>query len=242
MKKVFKRGIVVASLLALTIQSGIASADIVVDESAGTRTAESEATITFTNPENPQDILDPENPDPNNPIDPETDLPGGGNQTGDTGPLTLDYVTNLNFGEREVSIASRAISLNDAVHTKSPFVQITDLRGDQSGWNLKASLAEFKFNGTQGTSLAGANITLKNAVVKNAIGNVSTKAEPNTDITLESGGASELIANAAENTGKGTSLVVWNKDNIKLNTVQGTEKVGSHKAAITWTLSNVPNE
>lgn len=74
--------------------------------------------------------VDPDNPDGNFTGDPEDpDNPG----TGSTGPLTLDYVSNIKF-KQDARLTGRLITAT-GMNTKA-FVQISDRRYNGHGWKL----------------------------------------------------------------------------------------------------------
>ncbi|PFJ18059.1 cell surface protein, partial [Bacillus cereus] len=114
---------------------------------------------------NPIDPTNPDNPTPPNPIDPEDPDNGG---TGNSGELTIDYVSNIQFGTQKIVSGNTTYNAKN----KDPFVQVSDKRGTGEGWSLKASASEFKSD--DGKVLKGAVLSFKNGQVKSQSGNVST--------------------------------------------------------------------
>ena len=80
-------------------------------------TVTSNATVTFTPGTEPTGPVDPD--DPSKPLDP----PGQG--TGESGPLSIDYVPNITFGSQAISGSQKVYNASEL----KPFVQVTDIRG-----------------------------------------------------------------------------------------------------------------
>ncbi|MDI3234632.1 WxL domain-containing protein [Exiguobacterium antarcticum] len=210
---------------------------------ATTSKGNSTATITFTTNEAPV-IVDPETPDPQKPYDPIGD--GGNNPTGNTGPLTLDYAPNFNFGSHE----SRAT--NSAVYQaldKKPFLQVTDRRAKRSKWDVKVKLGKFKSSQTSEDSLTGAKLSIENGIVKSAIDLIDVPAPTTQDVVLEAGAADGTsILSSADGTFS-TWLVYWPGDlvgqgsntRVSLNVPINTQVEGTHTATLEWVLSDVVN-
>lgn len=188
----------------------------------------SNATITFTEPDDQVDVLDPT--DPSKSLDPQ---PGEG-KTGDTGPLTLDYVTNLNFGTHDVSIAE---DTHKATNSTQPFTQVTDRRGTSTGWTLTVQAANFK-NGGQDT-LSGAFLTFENGVAASNLKDLDAP-QVTSPIKVTTGGNAVNVTVANAGQGRGTWITSWTNDNVKLTIPQGTASEGTHTSQLTWTLSNAP--
>ncbi|WP_088072364.1 WxL domain-containing protein [Gottfriedia luciferensis] len=194
--------------------------------------------IAGSGPVTPVDPVDPEKPLDPGPTDP-TDPP-----TGETGPLTLDYVSSVHFGTKEIS------SNNQVYFSKSkkPFIQVTDRRGTGEGWKVTAKASKFS-NGSY-ESLPGAVISFKNGTVASASnGNAPT---PSQSITLNADGSTaSTVVTAAPNSGLGTWLTRWlgpnpnvndgaENENVTLTIPGGSATVGNHEATITWTLTDAP--
>ncbi|MHA7117651.1 WxL domain-containing protein [Aerococcus viridans] len=183
-------------------------------------------------------ILDPENP--NEEIDPPD------NPTGESGPLTLDYVPSFNFNGEEVSIKDKQLQ---SISTQ-PFIQVTDRRPQTDGWQLIGQLKEFQpldYNGHQ-TSLNGSVLHLKGGDVSSPI--ASREPFVFQDIQLVAGGDEVPIIYALPDSGAGTWLTRWyptestndQNDQVILDVPGESISVGEHQATIEWTLYNVPEE
>ncbi|MDZ5760711.1 WxL domain-containing protein [Carnobacterium maltaromaticum] len=208
-------------------------------QAAVSSTGHSENKINFTAGDNevtePIDPTDPDNPNPPNPIDPaDPDNPG----TGEEGPLSIDYVSNIKFGEHKISgknISYKAINQN-------PFVQVTDTRGFGEGWSLSAKISKFK-NGNK--VLQGATLSMVNGIVKSGSTSNISKPPVNYDIIFDNE-ESKLVLSAKDKAGRGTWLNVWsgaNKANeaIQLNVLAGTAEANTeYSSSITWELEDAP--
>lgn len=189
----------------------------------------SNATITFTEPTDDVDVLDPT--DPSNPLDPQPNEGETGGKTGDAGPLSLDYVTNLDFGEHDVSIAAQTYK---ATNDPQPFTQVTDRRSTSDGWKLTLKAAKFQNQNVD--TLPGASLTFKDGT---AVSNLTDLTTPqvNNPINVTTGGdaANVTVANAGQ--GRGTWVTRWSKDKVELTVPQAAATQGTHTSTLTWTLT-----
>lgn len=213
--------------------------------------ADSEASINFTPGSGTPDLIDPDNPsgepfvdDPDNPI---------GNTTNEAGPLSLDFVPNINFGSGiEISATNETYDAVDNSDGTSPFVQVTDLRGTAAGWNLTAEVSSFVTSGTDDETLLGAEIVLSGGdLVTNAAHSSQMPQITSASVVLPADGSSTplSIMNASPDTGMGSWALRWPdletpedgvNENIQLNVPGGSAAEGSHTASITWTLDDTP--
>lgn len=204
---------------------------------AADKTAESNANISFiagTGPVAPVDPLNPTDPLDTEDKDNPTDLP-----TGDTGALTLDYVSSINFGSHEVSSKSEVYSST----SKKPFIQVSDRRGTGAGWSVSATASQF----TDGTnnSLRGAKITFQNG---EAVTGSSTSVAPASQQKVElptDGSTSAAVMKATANQGMGTWFNSWmatgaTNEKVSIEVPGGSATVGDHQAKITWKLTDAP--
>ncbi|WP_347301158.1 WxL domain-containing protein [Dolosigranulum savutiense] len=188
----------------------------------------SNATIKFTEPTDDVNVLDPT--DPEKTLDPQ---PNEG-KTGDTGPLTLDYVTNLDFGTHAVSIAEQTYT---ATNDPQPFTQVTDRRGTSTGWTLTVQAATFQSNGQN--TLPGASLTFENGTTASNLNGLDAP-RVNSPINVTTGGNAVNVTVANVGQGRGTWITRWSKDDVKLTIPQGTATEGTHTSQLTWTLSDAP--
>ncbi|MEW4402273.1 WxL domain-containing protein [Enterococcus sp. AN402] len=223
-----KKTVLLASLLTTSLLVGVQTTHAEVKSEAESKSTVK--TIVGDNKE-PVDPLDPTNPDQPNP-DPEN--PG----TGNPGPLSLDYVSNIEFGKQE-------IKGKDAVYnakTEHPYVQVSDRRGTGTGWTLKASVEEFK-NEDASKLLKGAELSLKNGEIKTSIGNVSEKPQ-GYDVILNK--EMQVIMQAGTDAGMGSWLDVFSgkKDdntNVQLKVPAGSAYADqTYSSVIHWELTDAP--
>ena len=208
-------------------------------QAAVTSVGKSENKISFTAGDDivtpPVDPTDPGNPNPPQPIDPtDPENPG----TGQKGPLSIDYVSNLKFGEHKITGKNIAYKAKNA----NPFVQVTDTRGAGEGWSLSAKMTEFK---SGNKVLQGATLVMKDSVVKAAsVSNIS--APPVKSDILFDNEESKLVVNAKDKAGRGTWLNVWSgtdqaNEAIQLNVLAGTPEANTeYTSSITWELEDAP--
>jgi hypothetical protein len=143
------------------------------------------------------------------------------------GILSLDQVTNFNFGTS--SIQDIATDEQVIQTTSDEVTSITDYRGpNQAGWQLTAQLS--KMTNASDNELANAKVTLNDSTASG-------------DATLVSGtelmvGATEptLIASANGTTGLATND--FNFSNASLTVPKQNVNSGTYSGTITWTLSN----
>lgn len=225
------------TLVSLATLGIVASSNTVI-----AKNIDSEAKIIFNDPE--KKYVTPK--DPENPQEDLTDGDGNVNEGTPESLLTLDYVTNLDFGTHEVN--QSATTYNTV--TQKPFVQVSDRRQTGEGWNLRVQLGEFA-SGIGPATLVGSTINFKNARTQTP--GPGTNAPTTSEVTLTAGGESARIASAAAKTGSlstaqglGTWLIDWIKDgendNVTLTVPKNEASKGQHSATITWTLTSGPGQ
>jgi len=209
--------------------------------------ADSEANITFDAPEegaeapdvlDPSDPTTPYDPDPEDPTDPQDD------RTGETGPLTLDFVSSIDFGEEPISADNETYEST----TLRPFIQVTDRRGTGEGWDVTAQMSEF--SNAEGNTLPGAELSFTNGeVVSNNISQDTSTPTPNSEIALAPGEAAANVVTAEADEGLGSWITRWFptagtdaelNDNVTLDIPAGAATEGDHTATITWELTSDP--
>ena len=203
---------------------------------------DSEAEIEFTPGTGAPEVIDPTDPEepyepgPNDPEDPPT---------GETGPLTLDFVSSVDFGENE--IVSNAQIYESS--TLRPFIQVTDRRGTGEGWSVTASASEFEATVDEETkeTLPGSVITFANGEVVST----STSEAPNPveQVVLRTGGDAAEVVTASVDSGLGSWVNRWfpseeasTNDNVTLEVPAGAATAGQHTATIAWTLTDAPGQ
>lgn len=216
-------------------------------------------------PEDPNGKPDPENPEtPWDPKDPENKP-----EPGTKGPLSIDFASNLNFGENKITnedetYFARAQNFYDkegkVTKVRPNYVQISDNRGTNAGWTLTVR-QEGQFKAEKKTL----NSELKNAVITLKAPNVqsnsnATKPEAEKEIVLNPSKVESPVMSAANEAGAGTWTNAWgtveevtemNKkgEEVKANVtkevtldVPGSTSKDAVKYAtkLTWILSDQP--
>lgn len=143
------------------------------------------------------------------------------------GILSLDQVTNFNFGTSSI----QEIATDEQViqTTSNEVTSITDYRGpNQAGWQLTAQLS--KMTNASDNELANAKVTLNGTT---ASGNAALVS--GTELMV---GATDptLLASANGTTGLATND--FNFSNASLTVPKQNVNSGTYSGTITWTLAN----
>ncbi|EOH99076.1 hypothetical protein UAW_01033 [Enterococcus haemoperoxidus ATCC BAA-382] len=190
----------------------------------------------------------------------EIEKPGEG-ETGMVGPLTIDYITKLNFGAVKVSGNTTTyhaklaeLKLKDIVEPKKVpnYVQVTDNRGTNAGWQLQLkqdTQFQAKDANNKVTELTGAQLTLDNPTLKSTQKG-SEFAPLGIKQKLTPGAAAVTVVNAAAGKGMGTwhySLGDTNEQaekSVSLTIPGDTAKLANvaYKTVLTWTLVDAPEK
>lgn len=185
-------------------------------------------------------VTPPVNPmNPDDPEIPNDSIDTGNLGTGERGPLSIDMVPNLDFGKQTISAETKIYSARN----QHSFVQISNKRGTEAGWELVASVGEFK--SVDGTDvLKGAELSMMNGQVKTMSENVSDRPQTNSAIIFVNQ-ESQSILNSVADSGRGTWLNVWsgnlnNNQSIQLKVLGNSAKPVNYTATIKWTLVSGP--
>lgn len=216
-------------LLSKTLLGSLLLGSVLVTDVYAEDTATSDARIEFTAPTDSPVIYQPDAQTPADVQDPAED----DQITGSTGPLTIDYVSNLDFGTHEIDVAEATYLLDTP---ETPYVQLSDRRGTQAGWNLSVQASTFTNDGVD--TLNGAFLSFNNGDVRTNLDNVTPPTT--TDFQVTAGGDAATVTNAAQGEGIGTWLTVWNNPDVSLTIPQGAASEGVHTSTLTWTLSDAP--
>lgn len=162
--------------------------------------------------------------------------------TKDQTPVRIDSASDFNF-EADHQIEGFSQEASEDIS-----VVVTDNRGagDGTGWKLTAKLGNFT-DGTGNPSLSGAEIQLKSGTIEgNALGDPEVHGVNGT-ITLNSDAADIATADRRDSTattpstiGYGTWTITWEETKTLLDVPPGVSTPESHRATVTWTLSDTP--
>ncbi|MBC2175792.1 WxL domain-containing protein [Listeria booriae] len=193
---------------------------------------------------NPVDPTDPDGPGPITPVDPD-------HPAGTAGPLSIDYISNIHFGEQKISgnnevykaqLDQIKVGVDETIKDVPNFVQVTDNRGSNAGWHLTVKQDGQFTNG--GSELTGAVLAFTNPTVNSAS---ESDAPEVSDFALNPEGIASDVMNAEENEGMGTWVEMFGSDNqeaaesITLSVPGKTSKVpGKYEATLTWELTDTP--
>ena len=153
------------------------------------------------------------------------------------GTLSLAQVAAFDFGQQTITSGStdyEAVSVGDDI-------QVSDLRGTGSGWDLNVSLSAF--TGTDnGKELTGAYVTLSGTQVAGVNGTIGTApTSPSTiSLKLDSDGEETPIFIASEDAGMGVWGITTGLTDAKLTVLPGTAYADTYEANLTWTLQTTP--
>ncbi|MBQ0137743.1 MAG: WxL domain-containing protein [Kurthia sp.] len=221
--------------------------------------------VTFKASNNLEKPVHPENPDPSNPVEPSNPVdPEKPIQEGTSGPLSIDFVSNFQFGEQ-------IISTDDEIYYAQPqtyksgqqqsanYVQVTDKRGTSDGWSLSVKQqADFTAQSeTTYKTLEGVEIKL--AADKGKVNSSSDSTKPVTKEVILTGADSSAEIMRAERlagTGTWTSTIGELIENptiekreempfvnsgVELSVPGETQKDAvTYATTLQWTLSQIP--
>ncbi|EHD1699903.1 WxL domain-containing protein [Listeria monocytogenes] len=268
-----------ASLLALgLIVAPVLSGDFA--SAAASVTKDSKGIVKFDKSTTPDP--DPVNPDP---VDPDPVIPDPTDPPVGTDGLWILAVSDWDFGTHNVSsLSSGALNVHAADDTIStyvdangngqqdlpgevsvtkkvtPYAQISDVRGTNTGWTLSVTGSAFKDSSTPAKTIPGAELTIPKSTVSSA---TSTAQAPtgydSVTISMTGGAAVPVMAakdmqtatptNFNDDQGMGT----WT-DSFGSQAVSATDTSkpklsipknvvvadGTYQSTLTWTLSDTP--
>lgn len=174
------------------------------------------------------------NDDPVDPLIPDAPDDHG---TGDHGPLSIDNVTDITFGTKEISSTEQVYNAEN----EEPNVQVTDKRGVEGGWTLTAAASPFIAD--DNSELKGAILSFKGGETISSTDNLSTSPKVY-DVTFNNTKDIKIMS-ADSLTGQGSWADVYkgtkgNNDKIQLQVPSGSAEAKEYTATITWTLTAGP--
>lgn len=188
--------------------------------------------------------------------------------TGATGTLTVDYVPSIEFPNGTISTKDKSYYANakpvmlegDSRYIDRPnYVQITDKRTGQKGWNLtlqqqgQFSTKESSAGANDGKELTNASLHFSNtSAVKPMSSNAGNPTVTNDEFTLDPNGTPQTIVKANEGTGGGTWITQFGTmdysdemdtmyESIRLD-IPGTsvQEDAEYTTSLLWTLNDTP--
>lgn len=249
-------------LLLSTVALGVMETHVLAEEVAQKETnaqvkfKAAEGTVTPpvdpTDPETPVEPVDPT--DPTKPVEPGT-----------AGPLSIDFVSILDFGDNEISTqdkvynaTAQALRFKDKEGKESEkhvplYAQVTDNRGTLEGWTLSVKQnGQLKSNENQ-AELQGAEISFKDTVLS-SISQSKAPSIVTTSFTLNPEGEIQKVTEANEKEGAGSWATTFGEENnikdedgrkvtesVQLAVPGKSEKLNdTYATTLTWMLTNQP--
>ncbi|MDK1739988.1 WxL domain-containing protein [Dellaglioa algida] len=232
-----KRNMIMGILLGCVVPIGFTALQV----SANTVSYQSQATVDFV--EN-TDVTPPVNPtDPTDPLKPVKPV-----NPGTQGPLLIDYVSNIQFSQQQISgkdsvyyaQLDQLVDKNGKVGDYPNYVQVTDNRGSNAGWKMTVAQAQPFMNGKN--QLDGTVIALMNGTMS---GTNAHQPTPASKAEIKPDGQAVSVMTAKTDNGVGTWTERFGKDNtsakqsISLFVPAESKKVaGAYKSELTWTLTD----
>lgn len=218
----------------------------------------SNADITFatdtsiTSPVHPEDPTKPVLPNPDDTFP---------HSPGTAGPLSIDYVSNFHFGSQQVKALDAVYNANldvvlDTTNNNTKinvpnYVQVTDKRGLNLGWNLTVKQnGQFTTGGATPSVLTGATLSLLPVVPHTAnLSLIAPVASASTLAMNPTSGAAATVATAALSAGQGTWTLPFGSTTlgtasrgVTLTVPLTTAKVTGQQytTSLTWMLGDTP--
>lgn len=222
----------------------------VVPENATGLYTEEDTDVTYIYEVAPVSPVDPMDPDTETTPENGPTIPEG------QGLVSLDFVSQFNFGEvaihagaKQYEALPQQITSGETLQSRPNYVQISDRRetNDRGGWSLMATLSTEGFRNEDNEELRGASIQLANQELAKPSANAGRTPQivRNNGATLLPGVATRLLdASAAE--GQGTWVYRFGDQDsagssVKLDVPAGANpKATNYQATINWELSVVP--
>ncbi|KAF1299125.1 hypothetical protein BAU15_00325 [Enterococcus sp. JM4C] len=208
---------------------------------------ESENQVSVISGESQGSPLDPLNPEPNRPIEPVNPLPGTP-ETGTGGNLSIDFASNFQFGQHPVSTKETEFFADPQYlvggEARPNFIQITDVRGTGTGWQLTAIQSPFETETK--TILRGSVLSFENLSVlsERVSENGPTLSAPRIEFVP---GEETAIASAGASQGMGTWIIRMGQseaeaaNSVKVDVLNETVRLKNlYTTKIQWVLKDTP--
>lgn len=243
------------AMAAIVVAGGLASLNA---NAAETKTYDTQGDITFEQSTEPEAPVYPGEPNPETPVTPTDPTDPDGPGTGTQGPISIDYISSLDFGEQEISNKNQIYyakpqSYKSGEEDSPNYMQITDKSGKVAGWRLSVEQAtDFtaQSDDAANPTIEGAKITL-NAKDGEITSNGDSPVPTARNIILDGAGATQsiLAAEAGEGAGLWTSTFgeLETLDDTVVNTgaslmIPGSSQTDADKytTELVWKIENVP--
>lgn len=202
----------------------------------------SKGSVNYTEDDSTNLLIDPENP--NKEITPGDEVTV--NEAG--GPITIDAVSNLDFGLQKIgtSAASRkykaaaveTTQAGDVAITRGHFIQWTDKRaGTNHKYEIKANLTQQFINGPD--VLQGATIAYSNGMLNSPMPQENwPAATPQNIILTEDGGATQVFNNMTSTAaiGLGTYTAEYGQSTKEVTNARGDISTGLAEESVILTV------
>ncbi|EOL46411.1 WxL domain-containing protein [Enterococcus caccae] len=166
------------------------------------------------------------------------------NGTNSSGLLKIDRVPNFSFGK----VVRSGLYQEEYAINSNPYIQVSDLRGNLSGWSLYAKISNFVSEPTSKDQkrylLSGANLTIQKGDIQE---HNSEYAAPPKSHSVSLNKDLQKVMSADQNAGQGVWATRWKSEKgvnkkIKLDILPNTAKAGrDYTATISWKLADVPS-
>ncbi|MBO0474726.1 hypothetical protein IGL98_001252 [Enterococcus sp. DIV0840] len=206
------------------------------------KSIKSQGDVTFKIDDEKTPPVDPTNPGEE--VEPEE--PGESTD----GPLSIDHVSNLHFGEQLISAKAKTyyaklekVKKGEETKEVPNYVQVTDKRGSNEGWYLSVQ-QDKQFTTGEDIELKGAILKLSNTQVKTTADNKSKAPSAVSEISLVPGGAGMSVIAANKDEGMGLWVGSFGNETTGENSVslfvpgESAKQAAKYSTTLTWTLSN----
>ena len=166
---------------------------------------------------------------------------------GEEGVLTIDYVSSFQFGQVKAVGKRTTVEANEQgalTHdnqqiTVPNFIQITDTRGTNSGWQLSVKQkTQFQTKSQIYPELIGASLQFRNA---RHISSVDNDIWVNENVHLIPN-QEEVLMRAPSGENGGTNILSWENEGVCLVIPGSSPKLAqTYNVTLVWSILDTPN-
>ncbi|MGX4687030.1 WxL domain-containing protein [Vagococcus sp. JNUCC 83] len=247
-----KKLITTAALLVVASQASVVSLAASNGNTSDGKLATNQVDIEFLDNTDPTKPVDPEHPD--KPVTPENP----DEETHNKGPLSIDLVSNYNFGQIKISGNENTYYAKPTTVTqegttekvqRANYVQVTDNRGSGSGWKVMVSQpTALKHKTINTNTIEKTTISLLNGVSNSVNKTATNTPTPAAEVKITPGAAAVRVVTAEKNQGIGTWTHAFGKDategakSVSLD-IAGDQKIskGAYSTTLNWELVDDPS-